>query len=274
MVFLHIKSLPNLLFGVLCLPGDQSPFAQLTINRLACCICRAGLLGHAVFPPWNEGPNFGSYNSTGSPVSQRIWSPSWEWLPGSMSVLCLRLQRFQFRVHAYNSRMDANWYHHQSVTRLKTWFLLMLFVLSYKTWNAAKPGAWVTRPAPGVHQSQDSSPIISRVLRVLLTAGSHSQSGQSPDRSEARSEACSALSLKPKQDYSFNFPNTISLMILHSLLWSTQSKALTLLMKAEVDVFLESGLYIWKFSVHLMLKPSLEILSMTLLAYEMSAVML
>ena len=62
MVFLSIKSLPNLLFRVLCLPGDQShPFAQPTINPLACCICWAGLLGRAVFPPWNEGPNFGSY---------------------------------------------------------------------------------------------------------------------------------------------------------------------------------------------------------------------
>ena len=49
---------------MLCLPGDQShPFAQPTINPLACCICWAGLLGHAVFPPWNEGPNSGSYNS-------------------------------------------------------------------------------------------------------------------------------------------------------------------------------------------------------------------
>ena len=64
MVFLHIKSLPNLLFGVLCLPGDQShPFAQPTINPLACCICWAGLLGRVVFPPWNEGPNFGSYKT-------------------------------------------------------------------------------------------------------------------------------------------------------------------------------------------------------------------
>ena len=63
MVFLPIKSLPNLLFGVICLPGDQShPFAQPTINPLACCIRWAGLLGRAVFPPWNEGPNFGSYN--------------------------------------------------------------------------------------------------------------------------------------------------------------------------------------------------------------------
>ena len=63
MFFLHIKSSPNLLFRVLCLPGDQShPFAQPTINPLACCICWAGLLGGAVFPPWNEGPNFGSYS--------------------------------------------------------------------------------------------------------------------------------------------------------------------------------------------------------------------
>ena len=60
--FLHIKSLPNLLFGVLCLPGDQRhPFAQPTINPLACWICWAGLLGRVVFPPWNEGPNSGSY---------------------------------------------------------------------------------------------------------------------------------------------------------------------------------------------------------------------
>ena len=44
--FLSIKSLPNLLFGVLCLLGDQShPFVQLTVNPLACCICWAGLLG-------------------------------------------------------------------------------------------------------------------------------------------------------------------------------------------------------------------------------------
>ena len=50
-----------MLFGVLCLPRDQShPFAQPTINPLPCCICWAGLLGPAVFPPWNEGPNSGS----------------------------------------------------------------------------------------------------------------------------------------------------------------------------------------------------------------------
>ena len=66
--FLSIKSSPNLLFGVLCLPGDQShPFAQPTINPLACCICWAGLLGRAVFPPWNEGPDFGSYSRAEGP---------------------------------------------------------------------------------------------------------------------------------------------------------------------------------------------------------------
>ena len=60
--FLSIKSLPNLLFGVLRFPGDQSHrFEQPTINPLACCICWAGLSGHAVFPPWNEGPSSGSY---------------------------------------------------------------------------------------------------------------------------------------------------------------------------------------------------------------------
>ena len=65
--FLSIKSLPNLLFGVLCLPGDQShPFVQPSINPLACCICWAGLLGRAVFPPWNEGPYSGSYNRCAS----------------------------------------------------------------------------------------------------------------------------------------------------------------------------------------------------------------
>ena len=53
-----------MLFGVLCLPGDQShPFAQPSINPLACCICWTGSLGRAVFPPWDEGPNFGSYSS-------------------------------------------------------------------------------------------------------------------------------------------------------------------------------------------------------------------
>ena len=74
--------------------------------------------------------------------------------------------------------------------------MLMLFVLSCKTWNVIKPGPWL---APAVQQSQNSFPILP--TSPALTAGSHSQSGQCPGRLEARSEACSALSLKPKQDY-------------------------------------------------------------------------
>ena len=71
--FFSVGSLPSLLFGVLCLPGDQShPFEQPTINPLARCICWAGLLGRAVFPPWNKGPNFGSYMSMAFP--QEYWS--------------------------------------------------------------------------------------------------------------------------------------------------------------------------------------------------------
>ena len=76
-MFLSIKSLPNLLFGVLCLPGDQThPFAQPSINPLACCICWACLLGCAVFPPWNEGPNFGSYMHASSSLEKWIFRSS------------------------------------------------------------------------------------------------------------------------------------------------------------------------------------------------------
>ena len=72
-------------------------------------------------------------------------------------------------------------------------------------------------------------------------------------------------------------------------------KGFNIVSEAEVDVFLEfpcffydpadvcnlisgssafskSILYIWKFSVHVLLKPSLSILSVTLLACEMSAI--
>ena len=39
------------------------------------------------------------------------------------------------------------------------------------------------------------------------------------------------------------------------------------------SAFSKSSLYIWKFSVHVLLKPSLKGLSITLLACEMSAIM-
>ena len=56
MGFLAYKKLAQ--FAVRCaLPPRRSE----SPNPLACCFCWTGLLGRAVFPPWNEGPNFGSY---------------------------------------------------------------------------------------------------------------------------------------------------------------------------------------------------------------------
>ena len=108
--------------------------------------------------------------------------------------------------------MVTNWYHHQSVRKLQLCFHVNAVCLSCKTWNVTKPGAWSARPPPGAQQSQDFSLILSLVLQKVLhsqrvVTPSHSRSGQCPGRLEARSEACSALSLKPKQHYSFNFPN-------------------------------------------------------------------
>ena len=76
----------------------------------------------------------------------------------------------------------------------------------------------------------------------------------------------------------------ISLRILHTLLWSTQSKACSVVNELEVDFFWGGGrfpcffydpkdvcnlisgssafskfsLYVWNFSIHVLLKPSLE----------------
>ena len=59
-------------------------------------------------------------------------------------------------------------------------------------------------PLQGLSSLRDSSPMLSMVLQALhsqqAVTHSHDQSGQCPGRLEARSEACSALSLKPK-DY-------------------------------------------------------------------------
>ena len=86
--------------------------------------------------------------------------------------------------------------------------MLIMFVLCCKTWNVTKPGAWLARPSSrGSTISRFLPLLISGAAGLPLTAGSHSQSGQYPVRLEARSEACSALSLKPKQRYSFNFPD-------------------------------------------------------------------
>ena len=87
----------------------------------------------------------------------------------------------------------------------------------------------------------------------------------------------------------------ISLRIIHVLLWSAQAKALSIVNKAEVDIFLElscffddpldvynlisgpsafskSSLNIWKFLVHVLLRLAWRIFSITLLVCEMSTI--
>ena len=98
------------------------------------------------------------------------------------------------------------------MSKLQLCFHVNAVCLPCKTWNATKPGAWSARPPPGAQQSQDFSLILSLVLQKVLhsqrvVTPSHSRSGRCPGKLEARSEACSALSLKPKQHCSFNFPN-------------------------------------------------------------------
>ena len=89
--------------------------------------------------------------------------------------------------------------------------------------------------------------------------------------------------------YSHLFKNFPQFVVVHTV------KGFSIVNEGEVDVFLEfpcffydpmdvgnliscssafskPGLYIWKFSVHILLKPSLRILSFTLLACEMSAI--
>ena len=88
MVFVYKKQIVQ--FGVLFLPGDQShPFVQPSINPLACCIFWAGLLGCMVFPPWNQGPNFGSYKINSYP---QIWEVS-SFLKGTLSMLTAYLSQ-------------------------------------------------------------------------------------------------------------------------------------------------------------------------------------
>ena len=91
--------------------------------------------------------------------------------------------------------------------------------------------------------------------------------------------------------YSHLFQNFPQFVVIHTV------KGFSILSKAEVDVFLElscffndptnvgnlisgssafskSSLNIWKFSVHVLLKPGWRILSITLLVCEMSAIVL
>ena len=57
--------------------------------------------------------------------------------------------------------------------------MLMLLVLPWKALDVAEPGAGLARPPPGAQQSQESSPILSKVLQVL-----HSQQAVTPGHSQ------------------------------------------------------------------------------------------
>ena len=155
----------------------------------------------------------------GSHKSQHIWSPNWERVPGSASTLWVRLQRLQFRFLLIIPGRRQTDIIINMWPNCKPGFMLMLFVLSCKTWNVAGAwglvGAWLARPPLGVQGPQDSSLILSKVLQVLHSAHSYSQSGYCPHRLEARSETCTALSLRPKQDYFLK----ISLTPLSVSLW-------------------------------------------------------
>ena len=57
--FLSIKSLPNLLFGVLCLPGDQSHLVCTTVNKPSCVLHLLGwFIGSRGFSSLERRPEF------------------------------------------------------------------------------------------------------------------------------------------------------------------------------------------------------------------------
>ena len=115
-------------------------------------------------------------------------------VPGRTSAPRVRLHRLQFGIPTYNPRMQTDliinlWANHTSG------LMLMLFVLPCKIWYIVKSGAWLLRPPPGAQQSQDFSP--SYLWCSHSRQWGHSQSVQCPDRFLAKSEVCSAWTLKP-----------------------------------------------------------------------------
>ena len=78
MWFLPIKACP--ICCSVCSASQEIRVTRLQpkINPLACCICWTGLLGRVVSPPWNEGPNFGSYTSFLINTFFYYFLPLWE----------------------------------------------------------------------------------------------------------------------------------------------------------------------------------------------------
>ena len=92
-----------------------------------------------------------------SPVTQLIWSPHWERVPGSVSYPSVRPQRFQFGVTRYNPKTQTD-------IVISLWanctsdFMLMLLVLSCKTWKVLKAGACWPDHLPGLNNLKIPSP--------------------------------------------------------------------------------------------------------------------
>ena len=115
-----------------------------------------------------------------SPVSQHIWSPNWEKVPGRTSSPWVRLQRLQFGFSFMIP--EANWYHCQSEQDCSTGsdvhFFTMLFALFCKSWNVAKSGSVWPDLLQGLTSFQDLLPIYCVSLLTLRAgvAGTHSSS--------------------------------------------------------------------------------------------------
>ena len=125
--------------------------------------------------------------TSGSSWFMYYWSLTWRILSISllaceMSALC---GSWTFFGIAFLWDWNKNW-SFLVLWPLLSWFLcmpsfmLMLFVLSCKTWSVVKLRAWLASPLPGAQQSQNSSPILSVALQVLhsqlVVTHSHSQS--------------------------------------------------------------------------------------------------
>ena len=72
-------------------------------------------------------------NSAGKSHVTAVQSSIWEKVPGSMSTQWVRLQRYSLGIPTYNPRMDSNWYDHQFVTKLPTWFHVN--AVGFVMWN-------------------------------------------------------------------------------------------------------------------------------------------
>ena len=159
--------------------------------------------------------NIQTQTALGSPGTQPIWRPSGEKVPGSMLRSWVRLQRLQFRVPPYNPRMlsviiSNLWANSTSV------FLLMLFVCLKKPIMVLSLQLSRPRPLQGLDNLKicPLSYLWCHKPCTRIRQSGHSQSGQCSGRLEARCKACSALSLKPRQNY------LISLILAHPWLTS------------------------------------------------------